>query len=90
MGRDGKTPSLKFSGIIKDAAVSILHQKFVEKVTDPSVVIPVKTGIQKCLKTPGFRVALAIASLPGMTFELCCEPWLQKLLVVFTKCIAYG
>ena len=22
---------------------------------------------------PGFRVALAIASLPGMTFELCCE-----------------
>ena len=22
---------------------------------------------------PGFRVALAIASLPGMTIELCCE-----------------
>ena len=24
-------------------------------------------------EVPGFRVALAIASLPGMTFELCCE-----------------
>ena len=22
---------------------------------------------------PGFRVALAIASLPGMTFDLCCQ-----------------
>jgi hypothetical protein len=24
-------------------------------------------------ENPGFRVALAIASLPGMTIELCCE-----------------
>jgi len=31
------------------------------------VVMPVKTGIQQCLKKPGFRVALAVASLPGMT-----------------------
>jgi hypothetical protein len=32
-------------------------------------VMPVKTGIQQSLKVPGFRVALAIASLPGMTIE---------------------
>jgi hypothetical protein len=29
--------------------------------------MPVKTSIQVSLKIPGFRVALAIASLPGMT-----------------------
>jgi hypothetical protein len=32
--------------------------------------MPVKTGIQNSFKIPGFRVALAIASLPGMTLEL--------------------
>jgi hypothetical protein len=31
--------------------------------------MPVKTGIQQSLKEPGFRVALAIASLPGMTMH---------------------
>ena len=30
-------------------------------------------GNPEVLRSPGFRVALAIASLPGMTFELCCE-----------------
>jgi hypothetical protein len=35
--------------------------------------MPVKTGIQEVFENPGFRVALAIASLPGMTIELCCE-----------------
>jgi hypothetical protein len=29
----------------------------------------------------GFRVALAIASLPGMTFELDCEVWFQDTSV---------
>ena len=28
-------------------------------------------------KIPGFRVALAFASLPGMTFELFCELWFR-------------
>jgi len=32
-----------------------------------------EAGIQKSFEIPGFRVALAIASLPGMTFELCCK-----------------
>ena len=31
--------------------------------------MPVKTGIQQSLKEPGFRVALAIVSLPGMTMH---------------------
>jgi len=34
--------------------------------------MPVKTGIQNP-ETPGFRVALAIASLPGMTMHFCNE-----------------
>jgi len=29
--------------------------------------MPVKTGQPEVFETPGFRVALAIASLPGMT-----------------------
>ncbi len=29
--------------------------------------------VSKCFEIPGFRVALAIASLPGMTSELCCK-----------------
>src|SRR6266540_3658247 len=33
-------------------------------------------------KIPGFRVALAIASLPGMTFELCCELWIHHTLAM--------
>jgi hypothetical protein len=32
-------------------------------------VIPIGEGIPEAFDFPGFRVALAIASLPGMTFE---------------------
>jgi hypothetical protein len=43
-----------------------MAQKFVELFITFSVVIPAQAGIQG----PGFRVALPIASFPGMTFEL--------------------
>ena len=33
------------------------------------IVIPAKAGIQAVRKFTGFRVALAIASLPGMTAQ---------------------
>jgi hypothetical protein len=32
-----------------------------------------ENGHPEVFEIPGFRVALAIASLPGMTIELCCE-----------------
>jgi hypothetical protein len=35
--------------------------------------MPVKTGIQKSLKFLDFGSRQLIASLPGMTIELCCE-----------------
>jgi hypothetical protein len=36
---------------------------------DDLAVIPAKAGIQEAFEIPGFRVALAIASLPGMTMN---------------------
>jgi hypothetical protein len=35
--------------------------------------MPAEAGIRKHFDYPGFRVALAIASLPGMTIDLCNE-----------------
>jgi hypothetical protein len=53
-------------------------------MSERPTVIPAKAGIQKFLIFSGFRVALAIASLPGMTIKLfngfqehdTCECWL--------------
>ena len=51
---------------------SVLVQKFAKQVGRPDIVMAEKAGIQVG-DFPGFRVALAIASLPGMTDELCSE-----------------
>jgi hypothetical protein len=40
---------------------SVLYQKFIEKVTDASVVIPVNLGNAEVFEIPGSRVALASA-----------------------------
>ena len=50
----------------------VLAQKFAKQVRGSHIVMPAKAGIQVRDFT-GFRVALAIASLPGMTDELCSE-----------------
>jgi hypothetical protein len=44
----------------------MLSQKFLCTKMFPFVV-PAQAGIQIFIEFPGFRVALAIASLPGMT-----------------------
>jgi hypothetical protein len=36
-----------------------------------------ENGNLEVFEIPGFRVALAIASLPGMTIKLCHELWFQ-------------
>jgi hypothetical protein len=63
---------------------SVLWNRSPQKqVSEHPTVIPAKAGIQKFLIFPGFRVALAIASLPGMTIKLfngfqeheTCESW---------------
>ena len=43
------------------------HQKFAKEIDAPHAVMPAKAGFQKDFDFPGFRVAPAIASLPGMT-----------------------
>ena len=47
-------------------------QKSANKIGGLLIVMPAKAGIQ-IRDFSGFRVALAIASLPGMTDELCSE-----------------
>jgi hypothetical protein len=54
---------------------SLLHQhpwnrSPQKEMSERPIVLPAKAGIQKFLIFPGFRVALAIASLPGMTIKL--------------------
>jgi hypothetical protein len=39
-------------------------------------------------ENPGFRVALAIASLPGMTIELCCELLFHDTSMVCWRAVA--
>ena len=60
------------SKIIFPIGTSVPAQKFAIQVGRPHIVMPEKAGIQ-IRDFPGFRVALAIASLPGMTDELCSE-----------------
>ena len=48
---------------------SVLARKSTKKVGGLLIVMPAKAGIQVC-DFPGFRVAPAIACLPGMTDEL--------------------
>ncbi len=63
---DGSIPSHKLM------TTSVLVQKFAKQVGRPHIVMAEKAGIQVG-DFPGFRVALAIASLPGMTDESCSE-----------------
>jgi len=58
---------------------SAVSQKFVELVFGLLCVIPAEGRYPDVFEFPGFRVALAIASLPGMTFELYCELQCQEL-----------
>ena len=51
---------------------SVLTQKSAKKIGGLLIVMPAEAGIQ-VRDFSGFRVALAIASLPGMTDELCTE-----------------
>jgi hypothetical protein len=44
-------------------------QKFAKQVGEPHIVMPEKAGIH-VRDFPGFRVAPAIAGLPGMTDKL--------------------
>jgi len=48
---------------------SVVVQRFAKQGGRPDIVMPEKAGIQ-VRDFPGFRVALAIASLPGMTDDL--------------------
>jgi len=51
------------------ALANILVWKIAKQVGDPHIVMPAKSGIQ-VHDFSGFRVAPAIAGLPGMTDEL--------------------
>jgi hypothetical protein len=51
--------------------ISVVSLKVAKEIGALPTVMPAKAGrIQKAFDFPGFRVALAIASLPGMTIEL--------------------
>jgi hypothetical protein len=51
----------------------VLSQRFVKKPLHFFPGMTAKARHPEVFEIPGFRVALAIASLPGMTFELRCE-----------------
>jgi hypothetical protein len=51
----------------------VLTQKLVKEFDGLPAVMPAKSGHPEAFDFPGFRVALATASLPGMTIELCRE-----------------
>jgi len=47
-----------------------------------------ESGHPEAFDFPGFRVALAIASLPGMTIELCNDLWLHDNSVTCQNFVA--
>ena len=53
------------------SAASIMSQKFFNTVRGLLLSFPRKRESDFFFQFPGFRVALAIASLPGMTSEFC-------------------
>jgi hypothetical protein len=56
----------RFLGLV----ASVLSREFVDKVPMLEVRHTRESGYPEVFEIPGFRVALAIASLPGMTSEL--------------------
>jgi hypothetical protein len=56
----------------KSTLASNLSQKLVDKVYDHSYRHAGQNRHPEVFEIPGFRVAPAIASLPGMTIEFCC------------------